>query len=105
MYNVAELEDELWRYAKQFGDLLDSCMEVLFDLSIAHHDWTHCNAIRRCHNRLRLWSSGTYRQLLCSNDFCSRSVGAQALLSSLALSIIEITIVTRKSWLSCFSES
>lgn len=85
------LQDQLWRYRSQFKTLLEVCLEVLDTLS-KNGPSTSENSFQQCHHRLKLWSMGSYSQLV-DDDTCEWNRGAQALMNSVAVSLVDIAIL------------
>jgi hypothetical protein len=87
------LEDQLWRYRSQFKTLLGACLDLL-----GSRQWSSSgdNKFRRCHHRLKLWTTGIYSQLV-DDDTCEWNHGARALMNSIAVYTIDIAILLSKS--------
>jgi hypothetical protein len=89
------LQDQLWHYRSQFKTLLELCLDSLHMLSLSSSFPSEGNPFRQCHHRLRLWSTGSYTQLV-NDDTCEWNRGAQALMNLVAISLIDIAILLGK---------
>jgi hypothetical protein len=87
-----DLEDQLWRYRTQFEKLLEACVDVIHLLSLAERHSTEKSAFQQCRHRLKLWSSGNYRQLV-NDDTCEWNLGARTLMSSISLYLVDIALL------------